>query len=1648
MSVIHLLSRLKELQVGILLENDRLKLNVPDGPEGTLSSDFLNQLKENREAIIHFLRNIQKEPEYTGIEPAEKKDHYPLSAAQQRLYIVQQLELRSTGYNIPGVMILEGIFQMKKAETTFRQLIQRHESLRTSFRQLDDTAVQQIHEYAEVQFSIEYYDLGGSRQCSGDIINHFIRPFDLSQGPLLRVGLIKTGENRHILTADMHHIISDGTSMGIFVKEFIALYAGEQLSPLEIRYTDYSEWQNRQKATAAVKKQEAYWLKVFDGEIPVLNLPTDYARPPMQSFEGRTVSFEVDREETWALKELAKAEESTLYMVLLALFYVFLVKLTGQEDIVVGTPEAGRKHPDTQHLIGMLVNTLALRNFPIEQKTFKEFLGEVRTRTLEAFENLDYQFEDLVDQVVVSRDTSRNPLFDVMFTLENPGKVSQNLEEINIQGLKIKPYRSYNKVSKFDLTLAAVDGKETITFSFQYCILLFKRKTIERMSIYLKNIVQRVLKGPAVKILDVEMISPGEKRQILDEFNDTAAVYPSGKTIHELITEQVRNTPDHMALVFGDQQLTYGQLNEKTNQMAGILRSRGTKADTIIGLMVERSVEMIIGIFSILKAGGAYLPIDPHYPQDRIFYMVADSNTKILVTSPVLSEKFEKLSIVNCQLLMVNEKSTAHRRLNNPPKETNSINNYQLTINHLQLKGNNLAYVLYTSGSTGRPKGVMVEHTSVVNVLSALQKRFPFMETDVYLLKTSVVFDVSVTELFGWFMAGGRLVLLEKGAEKDPQKILDTIQRSRITHINFVPSMFGVFIDRLAHRDMAKLLSIKYIFLAGEALPPHQVKKFRQLNSKICLENLYGPTEGTIYVSRYSLSQWSGNGNIPIGKPLTNTALYILDRNRFPVPIGVMGELFIAGHGVARGYLNNSELTTEKFCLRRPEALFEKTAPVRETSAKNFLLKESDKDHMQLCNHASMHPCNQATRQLAPHHSPQYPITPFPYSPIYRTGDLARWLEDGNIEFLGRLDHQVKIRGYRIEMEEIENQLLKHRQVEEAVVLAKEDKTGDKYLCAYITAHDVDKVDLKRYLLETLPHYMVPSHLVLLDRIPLSPGGKVDRKALPGVKAGELLEEYTAPCNFTEKKLAEIWADLLATHWSLISTTANFFHIGGHSLKAAAMVGKIHKVFGVKVPLTMIFKSSILKELAGTIAKKTTHPLIKIEPAPRQRHYPLSRAQKRLYFLSHMEGIGTAYSLPVAMLLEGKLNKDAFKRALQELVKRHESLRTTFKQEKGVPVQVIHGHTDFEIFSGQLHEEAGNKEIDAMIADFIRPFDLAALPLVRMGLVFLSKEKHLLLFDMHHIISDGVSYAIIVKEFISLYQGRQLPALSLQYKDFAHWQNQVLQSGKLKRQETFWLKCFAGPLPRLNLPLDFHRPEQQNFAGDTTGVMLDENTSKQLQDRANDTGTTLFMLLFAAFNVLLAKYTGQEDILVGVPVSGRTHPDLEYIIGMFVNTLPIRSRPKKNDSFNTFLNQVKTKLPEAYENQDYPFDELVNQLGISRSSRRNPLFDVLFVSENLEMPELAVKGMRFKSYPLGHKIAHLDMVLYFLEGKENIHLILEYSTALFKTETANRMLKHYLEILEEVVEDRNIALEEITLSYDFLIARSRISPKEEEDFNF
>ncbi|MFD0588381.1 amino acid adenylation domain-containing protein [Paenibacillus sp. GCM10027627] len=1049
---------------------------------------------------------------YANIQPVAKRAYYPVSSAQKRLLILQQLEEGSTSYNMPGVIRIEGELEAEWLETAFQRLIERHESLRTSFAWKEGEPIQRVED--SVAFQLERAETADA-QVQVEL-GKFVKPFNIGRAPLIRAKLVKSGEQSYLLLYDMHHLISDGMSMLLLEREFLALYEGNALPPLRIHYKDYSAWQQELFASEAMKRQGNYWRERFAEEVPVLALPTDYPRPPVFDRQGDWVRFTAGEQLTERLNRLAGEQGATMFMVLLAGYHVLLSKYTGQQDIVIGSPTAGRRHDDLERLIGMFVHTLALRNRTEPWHSFADIVGIVKENALQAFENQDYPFEELVDQVEVKRDFSRNPLFDTMFVLQSmmleepiakqESAAEKSAEKWPSSDVSFHPEQLEGTSAKFDLLLAATESGGKIHFQLNYWTRLFTRASVERMGQHLLRILEQAVMYPERKFSEMTLLDERERLAVTD-IHSTEASYPREKTVHVLFEEQAERTPESEALVSAKESLTYRKLNERANRLAHQLREMGVGRGQPVGIMAERSTEMVAGIIAILKAGGAYVPLDPSYPAERLAYMAGDSGMSILLTQRHLREKLAFGGLVvelELELELEDEALQHGGRTDNPEPLSEATD---------------LAYIIYTSGTTGNPKGVMIEHRSVVNLVHGLYGSvYAANESKLNIaLLAPISFDASVQQLFPALLGGHALHIVPDDTRRDGIALLRFYNQYQIDVSDGTPSHLKLLV---ASHQPGLVLRARQFIIGGEALTTSTYEQFKSCYPNASVTNVYGPTECCVDATFYPVHDHGfSSSTIPIGRPLANTRIFIVDANGALLPPHLPGELCISGDGVARGYYNREELTAEKFvdCSFIPEGK------------------------------------------------------------MYRTGDLARWLPDGNLEYLGRMDQQVKIRGFRIELGEIESAMLWHDEVKEAAAAVVGGEDGA--LCGYYTSEQpIRSEELKELLARKLPEHMIPPYFVQLEKMPLTPNGKLDRKALEKEEI-KLIRAAVPPSNEEEALMADIWMEVLNLHE--IGVTDDFFELGGQSIKAMSIIAKIQQEYGIMLPISFVFQYKTIKELVA-----------------------------------------------------------------------------------------------------------------------------------------------------------------------------------------------------------------------------------------------------------------------------------------------------------------------------------------------------------------------------------------------------------------------------------------------------------------------------------
>jgi amino acid adenylation domain-containing protein len=1483
---------------------------------------------------------------------------YPLSYGQRSLWFLQQLAPESTAYTIASAVRLRQV-NVAALRQAFQALVDRHPALRTIFTEAEGDVLQQIQPRLELALEETDASEWSEEALQARLSDEVQQPFDLARGPLLRLQLFKRGAAEWVLLFTVHHSVVDLWSLVVLLDELRQIYEATlegrwaALAPLAQHYPDYQQQQARMIAGPEGERLWSYWAQQLAGELPLLNLPTDRPRPPFQSYRGAAHPFTIDAAVARQLQAIARETGATLYTVLLAAFQVLLWRYTGQEDILVGSPAAGRSRAAWAGVVGYFVTPVVLRADLSGNPPFTGFLEQVRRTVLDALAHQEYPFPLLVERLQPERDPSRSPLFQALFVLEKPHRLDdegaaalvlgQGGAKLALGPLQVESYPLEQRVAQFDLTLMVVETGEQLQAALEYSTDLFDAETIERMAANFQVLLASIVVAPQQPIGSLAFLAPAERELLLETWNQTEAPYPHEQCIHQLFELQVEYTPKSVAVIAGEESLNYAELNSRANRLARLLQAHGVGPEVCVGVCLARSLDLAVSLLAVLKAGGAYVPLDANYPAARLAFMLEDTQARVILTQ----ERLQAVLPPNDATIIC---------LDGPEAPVLAEGEGE-TDPESGVTPENLAYLIYTSGSTGRPKGVAIAHRNAVAMLAWAREQFgPEMIRGV-LASTSINFDLSVFEFFvplGW---GGTIILAENALQLPTLPAAD-----QVTLVNTVPSAMAELL-----RMHGVPASVRRVNLAGEPLRTQLVEQIYATTQVQEVFDLYGPSEDTTY-STFTLRRPGQRATI--GRPISNTQMYLLAADGQPVPLGVPGELYIGGDGLARGYYKRPDLTAERFLPN--------------------------------------------------------PFNNEPGARLYRTGDLVRYTPDGNLEFLGRIDHQVKIRGFRIELGEIEAALRQHPAVAEAVVMARSEG-GEQRLVAYLTARPeqtLDRGEVRRFLKKTLPDYMVPAVLVVLEQFPLTPNGKIDRRALPAPEMGsdQQGEGGEAPRTAVETMVAELWSEVLRL--AQVARHTNFFEVGGHSLLATRLVSRLRDTFEFEVPVRALFLAPTVAGLAEWIeANRTPNghaALPPLVPVARDGELPLSFAQQRLWFLDQLEPGSALYNMPAAVRLHGPLDVGALERSLAEIVRRHEALRTTFAVAGGQPVQVIAPELAFQMERLDLRhlpDAAREREALQLVrAEARRPFDLTTGPLLRVTLVQLGAQDFLLLLTLHHIVADGWSLTVLIQELLALYpafaagQPAPLPELPIQYADFAAWQRQNWQGERLASAMTYWLTQLAD-LPVLALPTDKPRPPLQSFRGAHVPLRLSGALSAELHALSQREGATLFMTLLAGFQLLLARYSGQDDIVVGTPVLGRSHSELERLIGVFINTLVLRTDLSGNPDFRELLGRVREVTLDGFAHQDLPFEQLVEALQQERDLSRHPLFQVMFalnepVEEALQLPNLAVTVL-----PDASEVAKFDLTLTLTDSADGLVGSLEYNTDLFERATIERMAAHLERLL-------------------------------------
>ncbi len=1490
-----------------------------------------------------------------ALRPSPRHADLPLSFAQERLWFLEQLAPGSAAYHIPAAVRLRGELRPHALGRSLTQVAGRHEALRTSFPAAGGRPRQRIEPALALEPPL--VDLAGlppaARQSEAARLaaEEAKRPFDLERGPLVRAALLRLDATDHRLLLTLHHIVADGWSVEVLLRELAALYQGSPLPELPVQYADFAAWQRSWLSGEVLTRQTGWWGERLHGAPSVLELPADHPRPPVPSQRAGWRPLHVPADLTRQLQTLARQEGSTLFMAVLAALDALLHRYTGQQDLVVGTPEAGRDALETEDLIGLFVNTLALRVRLDGSLPARSLLAAVRSTVLDAHGHRHLPFEKLVEELRPERNLSHAPIVQAMLAFQ--GRTG----EVRLPGLVLEPLAGEARAAKFDLMLGLGETADGLAGGLEFSRDLFEPATAERMACHLLVLLHAIASAPDAAIADLPLLTAAEQAQLRVQWNERQAAPSAGPCLHEAFEIQAARTPGAVALYAGTDRLTYGELNGRADRLARRLRRLGVGPEMRVGVFLERSTDLVAGLLGILKAGGAYVPLDPAYPADRVAFMLQDAGVSALLVQESLLPRLPETT-VPVVAVDAAQGADADAAVPEPLPRT--------------LPGN-LAYLIYTSGSTGRPKAVAIEHASAAALLHWAHETFDAAELAGVLAATSISFDLSVFELFVPLAMGGGVVLAENALA-----LPSLPERGRVTLVNTVPSA-------MAHLVQTDGLppSVVTVNLAGEPLPGSLVAQIYERETVRRVMNLYGPSEDTTYSTAAFVA--AGSRREPtIGRPLPGTRAYVLDPAGQLAAVGVPGELFLGGAGLARGYLGRPGLTAERFV---PD-----------------------------------------------------PFAATPGARLYRTGDLARFLPDGELHFLGRIDHQVKVRGFRIELGEIEAALRAHPEVGEAVALARCDG-GDARLVAYVAPRTggpaPEARSLREHLRRRLPEFMVPAAIVLLDALPLSPNGKVDRKALPA-PAAAVDDRPRALLTPTEEILSGLWSDLLAAERPP-APGDDFFALGGHSLLATRMLARLWQIFGVELTVRSLFEDPSLGALARRINEelraRASSPPPPLTAVPRQGPLPLSFAQQRLWLLDRLQPGNVAFNVPIAFRLAGDLDAAALQQALDRIVERHETLRTTFSTRAGQPVQILTAPAPVAlpwIDLSRLPQELQEEELRRQATRLARqPMDLAHGPLLKVALLRLGDREHALMVVMHHVVSDGWSAGNFIRELTALYaagvtgEAPALPELPVQYADFAAWQRGWLRGEVLERQIAYWKRRLTGAPPILELPADGPRPEVQTFRGATLERSLPPAESRLLRELSRRQGASLFMTVLAGFAILLRHLVQRDDLVIGTDVAGRSRSESEAMIGFFVNQLALRVDLSGNPTFLDLLARIRREALEGYAHQDLPFEMLVDALKVERSLRHSPVFQVKLIMNNTPQGATSLPGLSTRPISIETGTSKLDLVATLTDGPEGLRLAFNYNTDLFAAATATAMMERFAAVLRHAAHQPDAPLAEI-----------------------
>jgi amino acid adenylation domain-containing protein len=1495
----------------------------------------------------------------------------PLSFAQTRLWFLEQFEPGDTAYAIPAAARLKGSLNKEALQQALNEIVRRHESLRTSFIGNGGRPVQVIREAAPVH--LDTVDLTGLSDDEREpAVNSALRQeaergFDLERGPLFRAQLLRLADDHHVLIISMHHIISDGWSVGILIRELQHLYEaflhGEPsaLPELPLQYVDYAAWQREFLGGENLRRQLDYWKERLAGLKP-LNLSPEQQRDTRARGAAEVESLELSEELSARLRGLSRREGVTLFMTLLAAFKLLLARHSGQEDVAVGTPIAGRLLPEWEGLIGFFVNTLVMRTTLAGSPTFCQLLCRERETALGAYAHQDVPFEKLVEELQPDRNLNSHPFFDIFFNHVNVPLINAKLTGLEIEMLDVT-----GGASKFPLTLYTRDDDRRIALRAAYSKSLFNRERIRMLLDQYQEVLSQIVERPDDTIASYSLVTgrtwslfPDPKAEIAE---------PHFEPVTETFDRRVAESPHNIAVTQGGREWSYEELSRSARVIARTLVKLGLRPGQTVVVCGEKSFGLIAGMLATGLSGGVLFTLDRRLPESRqqVMFDIAGVKYILYAGSPRAQDAwmFERGGVDILTLEKQSGSLMAHNGRTIGQENLETFESAMLS----SVPAAAAAYIFFTSGTTGVPKAVLGSHKGLSHFITWQREEFGVGPGDKVAQLTGLSFDVVLRDIFLPLTSGATLCLPEDEDEAISGQVLGWLERERVSVLHTVPSLAESWLRSPLCEP--RVTSLRILFFAGEPLASQLVAAWREATSSRCqIVNLYGPTETTLAKCFYRVPLDCPAGPQPVGKPIPQTQVLIFRDGHRLCGVGEIGEVVIRTPFRSLGYVNGAQADRRRF-------------------VKN--------------------PYRDAEQDL-----------------LYHTGDLGRYQSDGSIQLLGRIDDQFKIRGHRIEPAEIEYLLREHPAIASAVVVARTWTGEDKRLVAYVTFNDDSRpslTELRSYLRRRLPEYMMPAVIMPLPALPLTPNGKIDRERLPEPEEQPAEEGDEQPRDEIEGLLAGIWSEVLGL--KLVGRNQNFFDLGGHSLMATQVVSRVREIFHVDLPVRTLFSAPTISGMAEAVAAvRAAHDRGSQRPQLRRVArgplLPLSFAQQCLWFIDQLEPGSAAYVIPAAVTLSGELNQEALRAALSAIARRHETLRTRFVSTDGTPMQIIDAEPNFEFrfedLSGEAH--AGEAAAHALLRqETRRSFDLSREHLFRALLIRLSATEHILLMTVHHIVSDAWSMGVLLKGFKAFYQSycegssAALPELPVQYADYAAWQRDYLRGETLERQLSYWRKQLKGAEP-LELPADHPRPPVQTYRGAVEPFTLPSSLVGDIRHLGRREGCTLFMTLLAAFQILLSKYSGQRDVLVGTPIAGRIHPDLEGLIGFFVNTLVLRTEMHRDSTLLEILRRVREAALAAFAHQEVPFEKLIEDLQPARDASRSPLFQVMFIFQHSSRKEEEFGGLRIKPLEVASATAKFDLTLTVLGDSEELNCVIEYNTDLFERERILRLIRHFKVVLE------------------------------------